>query len=59
MKPLICLITLLLPLTANAALPEIVPQLGHSDQVHSVSFSPNGKFVLTGSVDATTKIWDA
>jgi len=30
----------------------------HSDEVHSVCFSPNGKSFITGSSDNTTIIWD-
>jgi len=32
---------------------------GHSGTVHSVSFSPNGKRIVSGSGDKTLKIWDA
>ena len=38
---------------------EIVPQLGHSDYVNSVAFSPDGTQVLTGSDDNTAKLWDS
>ena len=31
----------------------------HTDQVHSVAFSPNGKQFISGSKDETIKIWDA
>jgi WD40 repeat protein len=37
----------------------LVPQLGHSNLVNSVSFSPDGRFILTGSSDHTAKLWDA
>ncbi len=32
---------------------------GHSDQVRSVAFSPDGSRVLSGSADNTIKLWDA
>ena len=32
---------------------------GHSDEVTSCSFSPDGASVLSGSYDKTLKIWDA
>jgi WD40 repeat protein len=32
---------------------------GHSAQVQSVAFSPDGRRILTGSRDQTAKLWDA
>jgi tRNA A-37 threonylcarbamoyl transferase component Bud32 len=32
---------------------------GHTDAVHSATFSPDGSRVLTGSQDRTAKVWDA
>jgi FKBP-type peptidyl-prolyl cis-trans isomerase/cold shock CspA family protein len=32
---------------------------GHSDAVFSVSFSPDGKRIVSGSADKTLKVWDA
>ena len=31
---------------------------GHSGSVLSVSFSPDGKRIVSGSADKTVKIWD-
>ena len=31
---------------------------GHSAEVNSVSFSPDGKRIVSGSQDNTLKIWD-
>jgi len=32
---------------------------GHSDEVMSVAFSPDGSCVVSGSYDGTVRIWDA
>jgi WD40 repeat protein len=32
---------------------------GHSSQVTSVAYSPDGKHIVSGSCDDTVKIWDA
>ena len=32
---------------------------GHSGPVTSVSFSPDGKRIVSGSTDKTVKVWDA
>jgi len=37
----------------------LVPQLGHSLTVFSAVFSPDSRFVLTGSEDGTAKLWEA
>ena len=31
----------------------------HSEGVNSVSFSPDGKYVVSGSADGTARMWDA
>ena len=31
---------------------------GHSEDVNSVSFSPDGKRIVSGSGDKTLKVWD-
>jgi FOG: WD40 repeat len=36
----------------------IFPQLGHTDIVNSVAFSPNGKTIVSCSKDTTLKLWD-
>lgn len=37
---------------------EIVPQIGHTADVQSVAFSPDGRFILSGSSDATIILWE-
>jgi hypothetical protein len=39
--------------------PELLTLRGHTDTVHSASFSPDGSRVATGSHDGTAKVWDA
>ena len=34
------------------------PVAGHTDEVNSVDFSPDGKQFVSGSVDSQVKIWD-
>ena len=31
---------------------------GHSRVVRSVNYSPDGKWIVSGSVDNTLKVWD-
>ena len=37
---------------------KLVFPLGHTDEIHSVVFSPDGTRVLTASADQTAKVWD-
>ena len=42
-----------------AQVPELIVQTGHTNAVTSVAFSPDGKYIASGSYDWSTKIWDA
>ena len=37
---------------------EMLTLKGHSGSVLSVSFSPDGKRIVSGSYDKTVKVWD-
>ncbi|MBI4325770.1 MAG: protein kinase [Chloroflexi bacterium] len=37
----------------------LTPPLRHELMVHSANFSPDGRYVVTGSADHTARVWDA
>ena len=38
---------------------ELLTLKGHSGQIWSVAFSPDGQRIVTGSEDNTAKVWEA
>src|SRR5262249_26285761 len=38
---------------------EILTLRGHTDVVRGIAFSPDGRFLATGSYDLTIRVWDA
>ena len=39
--------------------PHLVPALGHSGEVTSVAYSPDLRYLATGSEDTTPRLWEA
>ena len=46
-------------MTYGEAKPDIYVQIGHKDEVTSVCFSSDGKYIASGSRDRTIKLWEA
>ena len=44
--------------TSLSSAPELILQTGHSKVVQAVAFSPDKRYLASGSFDSTIKIWD-
>ena len=58
-KLLILLPAAILSFFSNAQKAELVIPIGHSVEVTSVAYSPDGQYVLTGGMDNTARLWAA
>jgi len=38
--------------------PQLVLPIGHTARVNSIAFSPDGRYILSGSYDTTIKLWE-
>jgi|GEM_PF-319197 len=49
-----------LPAAEDNAAPGVIATMkGHSEAVYAVAFTPDGKYVVSGSGDHTLKVWDS
>ncbi len=56
---LVAALYLMLPLAAQDTKPQLALQIGHVAQVTTIAPSPDGRFVVSGAMDCTAKVWDA
>ncbi len=56
---LLCCFTICTGNMLFAQTPKLIIPIGHTGEILSASFSPDGKKILTVSADGTAKLWDA
>jgi WD40 repeat protein len=56
-KSLVAFVLIILPALLGGQSLETVVQTGHYSEVTAVCYSPDGKFIATGSKDKTVKLW--
>ncbi len=44
--------------TITESKPKLILPFFHSSRINSIAFSPNGKYIISGSMDKTIKLWD-
>ena len=52
-------VMMVLPGSGNAASGKEIARMTHDNKVNSVAFSPDGKYVVSGSDDDTARVWEA
>ena len=58
MKKYFTVFTFFLFFYSAAQPPELLVQLGHSDRVMCLDYSPDGKFIISGGNDNVVKLWE-
>lgn len=53
-----CLVIFLQANNTYAQQPELIVQTAHSEVINSITYSPDGKILASGSLDKTIKLWE-